>query len=254
MATDHKFVQMPVDVIVVAENVRSEVSDVDELVDSIRAFGVLEPIVCTPSRDGKRVELLMGHRRLAAAKKAGLETIPAILRPRPNDRDRILMQLAENLARLDMSPVDEGIAFDELIRLDVTKAAIARVIQRSQKYVSDRLRLLDLPDCLRMAVDLGYVRVAAALEFPRVLLGRKDAIARLAKVVRGGDNALRSWIRDEMAALSLENPTARETVGRALVRVIPVSPAAYAAAKKRSKRAGLTLGEWTSRVILDAGT
>lgn len=256
MASQQKFIQAPVDVIVVAENVRRDVGDIAELADSIRAHGVLEPIVCCPSADGKRVELLMGQRRLAAARSVGLETIPTILRPRPSDRDRILMQLAENLAREEMSPIDEGIAFQELVQLQVPKSDIVRAIHRTHKYVQDRLRLLELPDCVRMAVDLGYVRVAAALEFPRALLDRREAIARLAKVIRGGDKALRDWITDEMSALAgtAVTNTREGTVGRSMVRVIPVPPDAYERAKKLARQAGMGLGDWTAARIRSASS
>lgn len=123
--------------------------------DSIRALGVLQPI--TVVRRGKRFEVLYGHRRTAAARAAGLATIPAIVETEPAAKP--IRQLVENQHRLPVNPID--IARTLRAYLDehpgVSQADIARMVGRSQWWVSTKLALLDLTPAAMEAVARGEV-------------------------------------------------------------------------------------------------
>ncbi len=118
----------------------------DDLTASIREFGILQPLLAreiAPLPDGTpQYMLIAGARRRVAAQRAGLETVPVILRDEASDRLRIL-QLIENLQRQDLLPLDEARAYQELIDLGgQTPAAVAAAVHVSAQQVRDRLRLL----------------------------------------------------------------------------------------------------------------
>jgi ParB family chromosome partitioning protein len=241
-----RFAMIPIGDLEVAENVRRQVGDVDELAANIAAHGMLEPIVVCPSADGEVIEVLMGQRRFAAARLAGLELVPCILRARPDERDRVIMQLSENLQRAEMSPIDEALAFQDLVELGVSRRAIAHLINRSESEVGKRLRLLDYPETVRVAVDLGWIRPATVAEIPTPLCTDTDALARLGKVIVHGDDAVRSWIRSEAARRS---HSAATRVVRKGVRVLNVSLEGYELAVAEARKAGVGLGEWTTAAV-----
>lgn len=227
------------------DNIRSDPGDISSLVDSIREVGVLEPIVVWPSQDGGRPEVGMGQRRLAAARRAGLNVVPCILRGRPQTRDRILMQLAENHERADMSPVDEGRAFRDLIDMGVPRLRIAQSLRKSETWVYHRTKLLDMPQAVQDAAHAGSLTPSAALEFPLALLEDDAAMARLNGLHHINDTTFRRWIKDEYQAR--EKTTAK--IERRGTRVCPVEINAYELARDRSRLAGQTLSEWVTAAI-----
>jgi ParB family chromosome partitioning protein len=124
------------------------------LADSIRAQGMVQPIVVRPRSDGGW-ELIAGERRWRAAREAGLSTVPAVVR-HADDRDSLLLALVENVAREDLSPVDEARAY--AILLDEFALSLGELAERmgfSKPMVSNRLRLLELPDDLLAMVERG---------------------------------------------------------------------------------------------------
>ncbi len=115
------------------------------LAESIKARGVLQPIVVRPLAGG-RYELLAGERRLRAAKLAGLDRIPAIVRP-AEPSERLELAMIENVARENLNAVDEARACATLVHdLGITKEELGRRLGRSRVAVSNLIRLLDLPD------------------------------------------------------------------------------------------------------------
>jgi ParB family transcriptional regulator, chromosome partitioning protein len=117
----------------------------DRLAESITESGVVQPLVVRPLSDG-RYELIAGERRWRAAQKAGLETVPAVLRTE-SETKRLQMALVENMAREDLNPIEEARACAELVDgLDLSKEEVARRVGRSRSTVSNLIRLLDLPD------------------------------------------------------------------------------------------------------------
>jgi ParB family transcriptional regulator, chromosome partitioning protein len=125
-----------------------------ELADSIRARGVLQPIVVTPLAGGS-FELVAGERRLRAAQMAGLETIPALVRD-TDDWERLDLALAENMARVDLNPVEEARACAMLVDdLGLTKQEVGRRVGRSRVAISNLVRLLELPEEALELIERG---------------------------------------------------------------------------------------------------
>jgi ParB family chromosome partitioning protein len=129
-----------------------------ELADAIRAQGVIEPLVVravAQAGPGERYELIAGERRLRAAREAGLETVPVVVRDF-DDRTALEVSLVENLAREDLNAVDEARALMRLAReFALGHEQIAQRIGKSRPYVSNSIRLLDLPDTVLRMVESG---------------------------------------------------------------------------------------------------
>lgn len=245
--TKPRLALLPVADLWVGPNIRDDVGDITSLAESIAAVGVLEPLVVWPSADRTHPEVGMGQRRLAAARLAGLDTVPCLLRDRPSTRDRVLMQLAENHERADMTPIDEAHAFTELIGLGISRRALAHAMHKNEEWIYRRLRLLDLPDRVQAAVHTGTVSPSAALEFPLMLADDADAMARFdAAVTVVNDDTLRGWIRGEYRRRGRQPGVKLERKG---TRVIAVTIDAYELAHERARAEGRTLGEWATTAI-----
>ncbi len=124
------------------------------LADSIAESGVVQPLVVRPLSDG-RYELIAGERRWRAAQRAGLATVPAVLRSE-DETKRLQIALIENMAREDLNPVEEARACATLVEdLDLSKEEVARRVGRSRSAVSNLIRLLDLPDQVIAMLEAG---------------------------------------------------------------------------------------------------
>jgi ParB family chromosome partitioning protein len=143
------------------------------LADSLSERGVLQPVLVRP-RHGGSFELIAGERRLRAARMAGLETIPAVVRDRA-DSEVLELALIENMARADLSPVEAAVACAALIEeLGLTREEVGRRVGRSRVAVSNLIRLLDLPDEV-----IGLLQDGALTEgHGRALLLADDHAAR----------------------------------------------------------------------------
>jgi ParB family chromosome partitioning protein len=137
-----------------------------ELADSIRAQGVVQPIVVRP--EGNHFELVAGERRWRAAQLAGLQKIPAVVREL-DARSTAAIALIENIQREDLNPLEEAQAFMRLIEeFDLTHQQVADSVGRSRAAVSNLLRLLDLAEPVKQQVnegllDMGHARALLAL-------------------------------------------------------------------------------------------
>ncbi|MBM4216939.1 MAG: ParB/RepB/Spo0J family partition protein [Gammaproteobacteria bacterium] len=147
----------------------------EDLASSIRAQGVVQPIVvrpiempgAAPGAAPPRYEIIAGERRWRAAQMAGLETIPAVIRRVP-DESAIAMALIENIQRENLNPLEEARALDRLIReFEVTHQQAADAVGRSRAAVSNLLRLLELPAEVAELVDRRQIEMGHA----RALLG-----------------------------------------------------------------------------------
>jgi ParB family chromosome partitioning protein len=124
------------------------------LADSVRVQGVIQPVVVRRRLAGG-FELIAGERRWRAAREAGLPTIPALVRD-ADDRDSLLLALVENVAREDLSPVEEARACTLLIDdFGLSLGEVSERVGRSKPAVSNRMRLLDLPDDVLALVERG---------------------------------------------------------------------------------------------------
>jgi len=139
-----------------------------ELADSIKAQGVVQPVVVRPIGAG-RYELIAGERRWRAAQLAGLHEIPAVVRDVP-DRAAIAMALIENIQREQLNPMEEANALQRLINeFELTHQQAAEAVGRSRAAVSNILRLLSLNDDVKALVEhgqleMGHARALLSLE------------------------------------------------------------------------------------------
>jgi ParB family chromosome partitioning protein len=165
------------------------------LAESIRAQGLIQPVVVRPRAQGG-FELIAGERRWRAAGEAGLETLPALVRA-TDDRDTLLLALVENVAREDLSPIEEARAYALLIdEFELSLGEVAERVGHSKPSVSNRIRLLDLPDDVLAMVERGELsegHARAVLSVPdhdeRKRLARQ--IVRQGMSVRAAEKAAR---------------------------------------------------------------
>ena len=160
----------------------------EELAESIKAQGVVQPIVARPiSKAGgsQRYEIIAGERRWRAAQMAGLAEIPAVIRE-VRDEDAIAIALIENIQRENLNPLEEARALDRLIlEFDLTHAEAAKAVGRSRASVSNLLRLQDLSEKVKPLLEDRQIEMGHA----RALLGLSNAAQQLdaaRKVIKKG--------------------------------------------------------------------
>ena len=142
-----------------------------ELVASIKEIGILQPPVVRKS--GARYELIMGERRLRAAKIAGLKQIPVIIRQTPNN-ELLREALIENIHRSQLNALEEGAAYSQLLNdFNCTHEELATKLGRSRTVITNTMRLLNLPTSVQQKVAAGTISAGHA----RALLGLSDATA-----------------------------------------------------------------------------
>jgi len=163
--------QLPVDLIQAGRYQPRTGMDPDklqELADSIKAQGVVQPIVVRPIGGG-RFEIIAGERRWRATQMAGLDRVPSVIRDVP-DQATVAMALIENIQREDLNPLEESSALTRLIQeFDLTHAEAATAVGRSRAAVSNLLRLQELEDAVKAMVDerkleMGHARALLALK------------------------------------------------------------------------------------------
>jgi len=146
----------------------------EDLASSIKAQGVVQPIVARPIEskgNEQRYEIVAGERRWRAAQLAGLQEIPAVVREIP-DESAIAMALIENIQRENLNPLEEARALDRLIReFDLTHAEAAKAVGRSRASVSNLLRLQDLSDKVKplledRKIEMGHARALLGISSP----------------------------------------------------------------------------------------
>ncbi|QND54056.1 ParB/RepB/Spo0J family partition protein [Phyllobacterium sp. 628] len=152
--------------------------DLEDLTQSIREHGIVQPVVVRPAKDlPDRFELIAGERRWRAAQRAGLTTIPVIIRE-VDDRVALELAIIENVQRADLNPIEEGMGYQLLIDdHDYTQADLAQVIGKSRSHVANTLRLLKLPEPVRDmitngALSAGHARTLITAENPNALADR----------------------------------------------------------------------------------
>jgi ParB family chromosome partitioning protein len=150
----------------------------DELRASIAAFGVLVPIIVRERVDG--YELIAGERRCRAAQAAGLETIPAIVRP-ADDRESLEVAIIENLQRENLDPLEEAMGFAHLMEAyEFTQEQVAERVGRSRPAIANALRLLSLPDSIKAFVREGKLSAGHARAILTLPPERRETLARRA--------------------------------------------------------------------------
>lgn len=155
-------------------NPRKEFRDEElaELAESIRTKGIVQPIIARPSRQfAGEFEIVAGERRWRAAQKAGLHSVPVIVREL-NDREVLELAIIENVQRQDLNAIEEASGYRELVeRFDYSQEQLSEIIGKSRSHVANTLRLLRLPDGVQSLVQSGQLTAGHA----RALIGRGDA-------------------------------------------------------------------------------
>jgi len=210
-----RFREVPVGEIVPNPRQPRQVFDdeaLEELAHSVREFGLLQPIVVREGPDGG-YELIMGERRLRAARAAGLEHVPAIIRDTTDDamlRDALL----ENIHRVQLNPLEEAAAYQQLLEeFGATHEELASRIGRSRSQVTNTIRLMKLPVKVQTRVAAGVLSAGHA----RALLGLPEAEAQDALATRIIAEGMSVRATEEAVALAVaESPTAARRSNRTI--------------------------------------
>ncbi len=167
-------------------NPRKHFSDEElaELADSIRAKGLVQPIVCRPDKQRGGYEIVAGERRWRAAQRACLHNVPVIVRDL-SDQETLEFGLIENVQRADLNPMEEAAGYQELIdKHAYTQEHLSEVVGKSRSHVANTLRLLKLPTEVQTLVREGKLSAGAA----RAIIGQKDVDALAEQIVARGLN------------------------------------------------------------------
>jgi ParB family chromosome partitioning protein len=162
---------------------------IEELAASIRAQGVIQPLVLRERDQGDGYELIAGERRWRAAQRAGLHEVPAVVRDVAPTR-AFEMAMVENLQREDLNPIEEAAGYQRLIsELGYTQESLATRVGKDRSTITNSLRLLRLPDEVRGMVVAGRLSMGHA----RALLGLEstDAMVRLARRIAAREMSVR---------------------------------------------------------------
>ena len=169
----------------------------EELKRAIQSQGIIEPLIVrrigAAESDGPHFELIAGERRLRAARAAGMETVPVVVREL-DDRAALEMSLVENIAREDLSPVEEAFAFARLVKhFELSHDEIATRVGKSRPYVSNAIRLLSLaPEVIEMLacgqLTAGQARPLLAIGSPQAQLSAARRIAAVGISARDAED------------------------------------------------------------------
>jgi ParB family chromosome partitioning protein len=158
---------------------RTTFENIDVLVDSVKQYGLLQPILVRPAGAPDSYEIIAGERRWRAAQKAQLHEVPVVIRTL-DDLDALQLALVENLQRADLSPVDEAQGYRRLMAdFNQTQDEIAHTMGKSRPHIANTLRLLDLPETIREMIRRDEISAGHG----RQLLTFPDPEAMAARVV-----------------------------------------------------------------------
>lgn len=156
--------------------------ELSDLSQSIAEHGIVQPILVRPIREGvdlggARYEIIAGERRWRAAQKAGLHDVPVLIRD-VEDRQALELAIIENVQRSDLNPIEEAQGYQQLIdEYDYSQADLGQVIGKSRSHVANTLRLMKLPEAVRMMVaggelSAGHARALVTVDNPQVMAER----------------------------------------------------------------------------------
>lgn len=166
-----------------------------ELIDSIRAHGIIQPLIVR--QHGEKFELIAGERRWRAAKEVGLSEAPAIVRT-ASDQEVLELALIENLQREDLNPIEEALAFSRLAKdFGQKQEEIAQKVGKSRASVANSMRLLDLHPHIQSwltqgRISVGHAKVLLALKSQEEQLMMAEAVIRLRYTVRATERLVQS--------------------------------------------------------------
>ncbi len=171
-------------------------AELDDLVQSIKQHGVLEPIVLAHTPAG--YQIIAGERRWRASKKAGLATVPAVVK-KTSPRGMLEMSIIENVQRSDLNAIERGHALNRLVEeFGLSHSQVAEQIGKSPAYVSNSIRLLNLPDALKDGIlsgliSEGHARALQAIADPRSMIEAYKIILKENGSVRRAEELARRF-------------------------------------------------------------
>jgi len=157
-------------------------ASIEELARSVRQHGIVQPLVVT--RAGEKYKLIAGERRFRAAQKAGLTTVPALIKEMMQEGDALQIALIENIQREDLNPIEEALAYHQLHdEFQLTQEEISKRVGKERSTVANFLRLLKLPDPVKKLLasgqlSMGHARALLALESPKKQEQLADRVVR----------------------------------------------------------------------------
>ena len=172
---------------------------IDELASSIKEKGIIQPLV--GRKIGDSYEIIAGERRWRAAQKAGLKKIPIILKD-ASDSEILELALIENLQREDLNPIDEAIAYEQLIGdFGLTHEEISKRIGKDRSTITNQIRLLKLPERVKQAIkegeiSAGHARAILSIESQSKALEILDLIRRNKLSVRQTEKLVQGLIKE----------------------------------------------------------
>jgi ParB family chromosome partitioning protein len=153
---------------------------IESLSLSIKEKGILQPLIVRENKQGNGYELIAGERRLRAAKSAGLKEVPIIIQ-NLGDKEVLEVALVENILRENLSPLEEGEAYQKLIDdFSHTQEKIAEIVGKSRSYIANTLRLLSLPEKVKDLINKGDLSAGHA----RCLVGLENAESLAEKIIK----------------------------------------------------------------------
>lgn len=213
-------------------------AEIDELASSIREHGVLQPllVVRKPLEPGQpeTFEIIAGERRWRASQRAGLATVPCIIRDDLSERERLEIALVENLQRKDLNAIEEAMAYRRLhAEFGLTHGEIATRVGKSRPAVSNTIRLLELPEVMQTSLAKGEINYGQARALLSVLdplqrqaifekMQKGEISARVLERMQRGRKPRRARKEGDLEVLSYERELA-QTLG-APVRIKPLGP------------------------------
>jgi ParB family chromosome partitioning protein len=230
-----------------------EEARLEELANSIREKGVLEPILVR--REGAKFRIVAGERRWRAAQRAGLREIPAIVRE-ATDREAFEIALVENIQRADLNAIEEAEAYDVLVRdHGLTQEELSKRVGKERSTVANALRLLKLPEEVRDAVrdgrlDMGHARALLGLDDPEAIRKAAQRAIRDRLSVRATEALVREQ-GSKGAKKTAEGATGDSPAVKDLTQRLQRRLGAKCRVVQRTQQAGRLEIEYTSLDELD---
>jgi len=192
---------------------------IDQLSGSIKQYGILQPIIVSPSvKDESRFIIIAGERRWLAAKKAGLKTVPAIVRT-IKELERLEIAIVENVQRVDLSPLEQALSIERLHELfNMSYLSIANRLGKAENTIINIVRLLQLPESAKKAlndrlISEGHARTLISLkDNPSAQKQLLDSIIKKHWSVRQAEQFVTGIKKQKKSIIDMNKHMAKETI------------------------------------------
>lgn len=224
----------------------------DALTNSVRELGVLQPLLVR--KDGDRYELIAGERRWRAAKRAGLQDVPVIVRE-ADDTSSLEQALVENLHRQDLNAIEEAVAYNQLVEdFSFTQEKIAKRVGKSRSAVANILRLLTLPTGVQKLVSqgllsAGHARAIVAVDDEAEQQQIADRVVAEQLTVRDVERVIKGENIDVAPIGTAKSSSSRSTPGK--TRDPAVLELERLLSERLETNVGVTLGSKKGKIVID---